>query len=101
MTALTIILFLILIFYQNIRAEETADFVATRGLALTRERLAKATPERTRKREALLLLLRDWSLITGRGGLQNSRGWISKVLPLQKGGGKVLAMLKGAQQVLG
>ena len=52
--------------------------------------------------------LRDWSLITGRGGLQNGRG-AREVLPLRKGGGggnsfshaegggtqKVLAMLKG------
>ena len=86
MTALTIILFLILIFYQNIRAEETADFVATRGLALTRERLAKATPERTRKREALLLLLRDWSLITGRGGGYKIVGdGLVKFYPYKKG----------------
>ena len=49
-------------------------------------------------------LVRDWSLITGRGGLQNGRGGACEVLPLRKGGGaeKVLAMLKGgAQQVLG
>ena len=42
--------------------------------------------------------IRDWSLITGRGGgLQNGRGGAREVLPLQKGGGaeKVLAMLKG------
>ena len=47
--------------------------------------------------------LRDWSLITGRGGgLQNGRGWAREVLPLRKGGvEKVLAMLKGAQKVLG
>ena len=40
-------------------------------------------------------LLRDWSLITGRGGgLQNGRGW--HVKPYEKGGAeKVLAMLKG------
>ena len=42
--------------------------------------------------------LRDWSLITGRGVLQNGRGGGAReVLPLRKGGGaeKVLAMLKG------
>ena len=38
-------------------------------------------------------MLRDWSLITGRGGgLQNGRGGASEVLPLQK---TFLAMLKG------
>ena len=46
--------------------------------------------------------LRDWSLITGRGGgLQNGRGGARKVLPLRKGGGgveKVLAMLKGGHK---
>ena len=40
----------------------------------------------------------DWSLITGRGGLQNGRGGgASTFLPLQKRGGerkKVLAVLK-------
>ena len=37
--------------------------------------------------------VRDWSLITGRGGAR-------EVLPLRKGGGaeKVLAMLKGGQK---
>ena len=43
--------------------------------------------------------LRDWSLITGRGGLQNGReGGHVKFYPYEKGGGgadKVLAMLKG------
>ena len=45
--------------------------------------------------------LRDWSLITGRGGgLQNGRGGAREVLPLRKGGGaeKVLAMLKGGNK---
>ena len=40
--------------------------------------------------------VRDWSLFTGRGGLQNGRGRACEVLPLRKGGAeKVLAMLKG------
>ena len=45
-------------------------------------------------------MLRDWSLITGRGGLQNGRGGRAReVLPLRKGGAeKVLAMLKGGVQ---
>ena len=52
------------------------------------------------------LLIRDWSLITGREGLQNGRGGggAREVLPLQKGGAeKVLAMLNGggAHKVLG
>ena len=43
--------------------------------------------------------LRDWSLITGRGGLQNGRGGAPEVLPLRKGGAeKVLAMLKGGHK---
>ena len=46
------------------------------------------------------MFLRDWSLITRRGGLQNGRGGGPReVLPLRKGGGggakKVLAILKG------
>ena len=43
------------------------------------------------------IMLRDWSLIMGRGGgLQNGRGGAREVLPLQKGGAeRVLAMLKG------
>ena len=48
--------------------------------------------------------LRNWSLITGRGGYKMGGG-AREVLPLQKGGGgagKVLAALKGgAQKVLG
>ena len=41
--------------------------------------------------------LRDWSLITGRGGGATKReGGAREVLPLRKGGAeKVLAMLKG------
>ena len=31
-------------------------------------------------------ILMEWSLITGRGGIQNGRG-VGKVLTLQKGGG--------------
>ena len=48
-------------------------------------------------------IVREWSLITGRGGLQNGRGGAREVLPLRKGGAeKVLAILKGgAQKVLG
>ena len=49
-------------------------------------------------------VIRDWSLITGRGGgLQNGRGGAREVLPLRKGEAeKVLAMLKGgAQKVWG
>ena len=41
--------------------------------------------------------VRDWSLITGRGGLQNGRGGAvhAKFTPTEKrGGGAVLAMLK-------
>ena len=52
-----------------------------------------------------MYILRDSSLITGEGGLQNGRGGACEVLPLQKKGGgaeKVLAMKKGGtQQVLG
>ena len=40
--------------------------------------------------------VRDWSLITGRGGYKTGGGGACEVLPLQKGGAeKVLAMLKG------
>ena len=43
--------------------------------------------------------IRDWSLITGRGGLQNGSGGAREVLPLRKGGAeKVLAMLKGGHK---
>ena len=47
--------------------------------------------------------IREWSLITGRGGLQNGRGGHVKFYPYEKGGAeKVLAILKGgAQKVLG
>ena len=50
------------------------------------------------------ITIRDWSLITGRGGLQNGRGGegASEVLPLQKGGGKSFSHAEGvAQKVLG
>ena len=51
----------------------------------------------------LQLVIRDWSLITGRGGLQNGRGGgACEVLPLRKGGAeKVLAMLKGGTKNIG
>ena len=39
--------------------------------------------------------IRDWSLITGRGGLQNGRGGHVKFYPYKTGAEKVLAMLKG------
>ena len=47
--------------------------------------------------------LREWSLITGRGGATKREGGAREVLPLRKGGAeKVLAILKGgAQKVLG
>ena len=61
-----------------------------------------------------IIIVRDWSLITGRGGLQNGRGQghvkfypyekgggggEEKVLPLRKGGAeKVLAMLNGGHK---
>ena len=34
------------------------------------------------------LMIRDWSLITGRGGLQNGRGGHVKFYPYEKGGRK-------------
>ena len=50
-------------------------------------------------------VLRDWSLITGRGGgpTKWKGGGVCEVLPLQKGGGteKVLAMLKGEHKSFG
>ena len=42
-----------------------------------------------------ICIAKDWSLITGRGSIQNGRG-ACEVLPLRKGWPeKVLAMLKG------
>ena len=44
-------------------------------------------------------MVRDWSLITGVGGLQNGRGGHVKFYPYTKGGAeKVLAMLKGGHK---
>ena len=46
-------------------------------------------------------LIRDWSLITGRGGgyKTGGGGGAHEVLPLRKGGAeKVLAMLKGGHK---
>ena len=41
-------------------------------------------------------MIRDWSLITGRGATKREGGGAREVLPLRKGGAeKVLAMLKG------
>ena len=46
--------------------------------------------------------LREWSLITGRGGLQNGRGGHVKFYPYEKGGAeKVLAILKGGTKRFG
>ena len=45
------------------------------------------------------ICLRDWSLITGRGGATKREGGAREVLPLRKGGvEKVLAMLKGGHK---
>ena len=44
-------------------------------------------------------ILRDWSLITGRGDYKTGGGGGSEVLPLRKrGSGKVLAMLNGGHK---
>ena len=50
-----------------------------------------------------LLILRDWSLITGRGGATKREGGAREVLPLQKGGAEKSFSHSegGAQQVLG
>ena len=48
------------------------------------------------------LVVRDWSLITGRGGLQNGRGGHVKFYPHEKGGGKSFSHAEGgAQKVFG
>ena len=46
--------------------------------------------------------VRECSLITGRGGLQNGRGGHVKVTPTKRGGGKSFSHSEGgAQKVLG
>ena len=46
--------------------------------------------------------VRDWSLITGRGGLQNGRGGTGSFTPTKRGGGKSFSHAEGgAQKVLG
>ena len=43
--------------------------------------------------------VRDWSLITGRGGYKTGGGGAREVLPIRKGwADKVLAMLKGGHK---
>ena len=55
--------------------------------------------------EASCLKLREWSLITGRGGYKTGGGGAREVLPLRKGGGGGKSFSHseggGAQQVLG
>ena len=49
--------------------------------------------------ERLFFLLREWSLITGRGGATKREGGAREVLPLRKGGAEeVLAILKGGHK---
>ena len=44
-------------------------------------------------------IVREWSLITGRGGATKREGGAREVLPLRKGGAeKVLAILKGGHK---
>ena len=44
-------------------------------------------------------IVRDWSLITGKGGYKTGGGGAREVLPLRKGWAeKVLAMLKGGHK---
>ena len=46
-----------------------------------------------------VIFLRDWSLITGRGGGYKTGGGARKVLPLRKSGVEnILAMLKGTHK---
>ena len=46
--------------------------------------------------------LRDWSLITGRGGYETGGGGHVKFYPYEEGGGKSFSHAEGgAQQVLG
>ena len=46
------------------------------------------------------IFLRDWSLITGRGGATKREGGPHEVLLIRKGGAeKVLAMLKGGHKI--
>ena len=49
------------------------------------------------------MALRDWSLITGRGGYKTGGGDHVKFYPYKKGGGaeNVLAMLKGGTNSFG
>ena len=47
----------------------------------------------------MLTIIRDWSLITGRGGYKTGGGGAREVLPLWKGGAeKGSAMLKGGHK---
>ena len=50
-----------------------------------------------RQEEGTWSVIRDWSLITGRGGATKREGGAREVYPYEKGGGaeKVLAILKG------
>ena len=50
----------------------------------------------------MISLLRDWSLITGRGGATNGRGGHVKFYPYEKGGGgkSFSHAERGAQKVL-
>ena len=50
-------------------------------------------------RDQSLDWVREWSLITGRGGATKREGGAREVLPLRKGGAeKVLAILKGGHK---
>ena len=49
-----------------------------------------------------IILLRDWSLLTGRGGYKTGGGGPVKFYPYKKGGAeKVLAILKGGTTSFG
>ena len=63
------------------------------------QRAAKAVKVQYEELEPIITIeVRDWSLITGRGGYQTGGG-AREVLPLRKGGAeKVLAMLKGGHK---
>ena len=74
-----------------------------RGRVLYRDNYPKVFIIARHMDKETCVLLRDWSLIMGRGGYK-TRGGQVKFYPYEMGGGagKVLAMLKGeAQQVLG
>ena len=85
--------------YQELRRRGHAHFPTPLAATGGERRITNRGHTPWRYHQKLLIGIREWSLITGRGGYKTGGGGAREVLPLPKGGAeKVLAILKGGHK---